>query len=61
MLSYSYLGRSSQYDPPDTYAIVSKDMPLPMADLFIAVVLFLIMLGFIAYFLRSMYREETAG
>ena len=26
----------------------------------IAVVLFLIMLGFIAYFLRSMYREETA-
>ena len=40
-MSYSYLGGGSQYDPPNTYGIVSKNMPLPMADMLAAVVLFL--------------------
>ena len=40
-LSYSYLGGGIEYDPPNTYGIVSKSMPLAMADMFTAVVLFL--------------------
>ena len=40
-LSYSYLGGGTAYDPPNTYGMVSKRMPLAMADTFLAVVLFL--------------------
>ena len=40
-LSYSYLGGGITYDPPNTYGMVSKRMPLAMADTFLAVVLFL--------------------
>ena len=41
VLSEAYIGKHNPYDPPDTYAIVCKGMPLPMADMFAAVVLFL--------------------
>ena len=40
-LSYSYIGGGTAYDPPNTYGLVSKRMPLAMADTFLALILFL--------------------
>ena len=40
-LSYSYIGGGTAYDPPNTYGLVSKRMPLAMADTFLALILFM--------------------
>ena len=59
-LSYSYLGGGVQYDPPNTYGLVSKYMPLTMGDIFAACVLFLaesqVEQGF---FVRKYYLQIT--
>ena len=40
-IAYSYIGRGVEWQPPETYALVCRDLPLHIADRYVALVTFL--------------------